>query len=125
MCLMQLSLCYCQGSWSDIRGHSFVLQLSLLLSSILYFVLGAVTAIPVITITRIGLGILRTKPFHRRLWCLLVDCTGRPIFHYQSLLFPEGLFLPRSFLQFQANFFYQSATKPVKTHTAVFWVKTL
>ncbi|GFG40568.1 hypothetical protein Cfor_04490 [Coptotermes formosanus] len=47
------------GSWSDIRGHRFVLQLSLLLSSILYFVLGAVTAVPVITITRIGLGLCK------------------------------------------------------------------
>ncbi|PNF42296.1 Major facilitator superfamily domain-containing protein 9 [Cryptotermes secundus] len=47
------------GSWSDVRGHSFVLQLTLLLSAILYFALGTVTAIPVIALIRIGLGLLK------------------------------------------------------------------
>jgi hypothetical protein len=51
-----LSSYYLQGSWSDVRGHSFVLQLTLLLSAILYFALGVATAVPVISLIRIGLG---------------------------------------------------------------------
>ncbi|XP_069685454.1 major facilitator superfamily domain-containing protein 9-like [Periplaneta americana] len=47
------------GSWSDIRGHHFVLQLTLLICSFLYFGLGASAAIPVIMLTRVGLGLLK------------------------------------------------------------------
>ncbi|KAJ9581713.1 hypothetical protein L9F63_023101 [Diploptera punctata] len=47
------------GSWSDIRGHCFVLQLSLIACSFLYFILGAATAIPIIILPRIGLGVMK------------------------------------------------------------------
>ncbi|XP_069685452.1 major facilitator superfamily domain-containing protein 9-like isoform X2 [Periplaneta americana] len=45
------------GSWSDIRGHRSVLQLTLLVSSTFYFVLGAATTFPLIFIARFFQGI--------------------------------------------------------------------
>ena len=51
-------------------------------------------------------GGLRTKPFHRRLGCLLVDCTGRLIFHCWSLFFPKWS-VSSKIWQLQANFFYE------------------
>ncbi|XP_067010305.2 major facilitator superfamily domain-containing protein 9 isoform X2 [Anabrus simplex] len=47
------------GSWSDVRGRRPVLLLTLLVCSLCYLLMGIATALPVILLIRIGLGIFK------------------------------------------------------------------